>query len=69
MHFVNNGSIVVMAPILALRTWLEDGGEAPPWVLPAPALLAVAMARGQSDASKTMPAAATQSESDAADSI
>jgi hypothetical protein len=65
MHFVNNGSIVVMASILALRAWLEDGGEAPPWALPAPALLAVAMGvrlpRGQSDASKTMP--------DAADSI
>ncbi len=73
MHFVNNGSIVVMASIPALRAWLEDGGEAPPWVLLAPALLAVAMGvrllRGQSDASKTMPDAATQSEPDAADSI
>ena len=43
MHFVNNGSIVLMASIPALRAWLEDGGEAPPWVLLAPALLAVAM--------------------------
>ena len=65
MHFVNNGSIVVMASIPALRAWLEDGGEAPPWVLLAPALLAAAMGvrllGGESDASKTMP--------DAADSI
>ena len=43
MHFVNNGSIVLMASIPALRAWLEDGGEAPPWVLLPPALLAVAM--------------------------
>ena len=63
----------MMASILALRAWLEDGGEAPPWGLPALALLAVAMSvrllRGQSDVSKTMPAAATQSKPDAADSI
>jgi sodium transport system permease protein len=39
MHFVNNGSIVVMSSIPALRAWLEAGGEAPPWVLLAPALL------------------------------
>jgi len=43
MHFVNNGSIVLMASIPALRTWPADGGEAPPWVLLAPALLAVVM--------------------------
>ncbi len=43
MHFVNNGSIVLIASIPALRAWLEDGGEAPPWVLLAPALLAVVM--------------------------
>ena len=41
MHFVNNGSIVLIASIPALRAWLEDGREAPPWVLLAPALLAV----------------------------
>ena len=43
MHFVNNGSIVLMASIPALRAWLESGGEAPPWVLLAPALLALAI--------------------------
>ena len=43
MHFVNNGSIVLITSIPALRAWLEDGGAAPPWVLMAPALLAVAM--------------------------
>ena len=43
MHFVNNGSIVLIASVPALRAWLEDGGEAPPWVLLAPALLAVAV--------------------------
>ena len=43
MHFVNNGSIVLMASIPALRAWLEGGGGAPPWVLLAPALLAVAV--------------------------
>ena len=43
MHFVNNGSIVVMASIPALREWLEGGGEAPPWMLFAPALLAVVL--------------------------
>ncbi len=42
MHFVNNGSIVLIASAPALRAWLEDGGEAPPWVLLAPALVAVA---------------------------
>jgi len=62
MHFVNNGSIVLMASIPALRAWLEDGGEAPPWVLLAPALLAVAMGvrllEGASDDSKVMTNAA-----------
>ena len=62
MHFVNNGSIVLMASIPALRAWLEDGGEAPPWVLLPPALLAVAMGvrlmGGASDDSKLMAAAA-----------
>ena len=62
MHFVNNGSIVLMASIPALRAWLEDGGEAPPWVLLAPALLAVAMGvrllGGASDDSKMMTDAA-----------
>ena len=43
MHFVNNGSIVLIASVPALRAWLEDGGEAPPWVLLVPALLAVAV--------------------------
>jgi sodium transport system permease protein len=43
MHFLNNGSIVVMAAIPALRAWLEDGGDAPPWVILAPALLAVGL--------------------------
>ena len=43
MHFVNNGSIVLIASVPALRAWLEDSGEAPPWVLLAPALLAVAV--------------------------
>jgi sodium transport system permease protein len=58
MHFLNNGSIVLMASVPALRAWLEDGGEAPPWVLLAPALLAVAMGvkllGGASDDSKMM---------------
>ncbi len=53
MHFVNNGSIVLMASVPALRAWLEDGGEAPPWMLLAPALLALAMGvkllRGESE--------------------
>jgi sodium transport system permease protein len=56
MHFVNNGSIVLIASVPALRAWLEDGGEAPPWVLLAPALLAVAVGvrllSGQSLAAK-----------------
>ena len=43
MHFVNNGSIVLMASIPALRAWFENGGEAPPWLLLAPAVAAVAM--------------------------
>ena len=62
MHFVNNGSIVLMASIPTLRAWLEDGGEAPPWVLLAPALLAVAMGvrllEGTSDDLKMMTDAA-----------
>ena len=41
MHFVNNGSIVLIASIPALRTWLESGGQAPPLVLLAPASVAV----------------------------
>ena len=41
MHFINNGSIVLIASVPALRAWLEGGGEAAPWVLMAPALLAV----------------------------
>lgn len=65
MHFVNNGSIVLMASVPALRAWLEDGGEAPPWVLLAPALLAIAVGvrllGGESLASRAM--------TDAADSI
>lgn len=56
MHFVNNGSIVLIASMPALRTWLESGGEAPPWVLLAPALVAVAVGvrllSGVSDAVK-----------------
>ena len=59
MHFVNNGSIVLMASVPALRAWLEEGGEAPPWVLLAPALLAVAVGvrllSVQSDSPKLMP--------------
>jgi len=43
IHFVNNGSIVLIASVPALRAWLEHGGEGPPWVLLAPALLAVAV--------------------------
>ena len=62
MHFVNNGSIVLMASIPTLRAWLEDGGEAPPWVLLPLALLAVAMGvrllGGASDDSKMMTGAA-----------
>jgi sodium transport system permease protein len=62
MHFLNNGSIVLMASVPALRAWLEDGGEAPPWVLLAPALLAVALGvkllGGASDDSKMMADAA-----------
>ena len=65
MHFVNNGSIVLIASVPALRAWLEDGGEAPPWVLLAPALLAVALGirllRSESVGSRAM--------ADAADSI
>ena len=41
MHFVNNGSIVLIAYTPALRGWIEDGREAPPWLLVAPALLAL----------------------------
>ena len=41
MHFVNNGSIVLVASVPALRAWLEGGGDAPPWVLLPLALLAV----------------------------
>ena len=56
MHFVNNGSIVLMASIPTLRAWLEEGGEAPPWILLAPALLAFAVGvwllSGKSDAAK-----------------
>ncbi len=56
MHFVNNGSIVLVASIPALRAWLEGGGGAPPWVLLAPALLAVGVGvrllSGESDAAK-----------------
>jgi sodium transport system permease protein len=56
MHFVNNGSIVLIASIPALRTWIEGGGGAPPWVLLAPALLAVAVGvrllSGKSDPAK-----------------
>ncbi len=66
MHFVNNGSIVLIASIPALRAWLEGGGEAPPWVLLPPALLAVAVgvkllsggsdpAKGEPDASIAEP--------------
>ena len=65
MHFVNNGSIVLIASVPALRAWLEHGGEGPPWVLLAPALLAVAVGvrliGGKSLASRAM--------TDAADSI
>ncbi len=63
MHFVNNGSIVLIVSIPALRAWLEDGGEAPPWVLLAPALVAVAVGvrllSGQSDDAKAGADAAT----------
>ncbi len=41
MHFVNNGSIVLITSVPALRAWLEGGGDAPPWVLLPLALLAV----------------------------
>jgi len=41
MHFVNNGSIVLITSIPALRAWLDGGGDAPPWILLAPAVLAV----------------------------
>ena len=68
MHFVNNGSIVLIASIPALRAWLEDGREAPPWVLLAPALLAVAMGvrllSGESGAAKAK-SDAVKAESDA----
>ncbi len=56
MHFVNNGSIILIASIPALRAWLEDGGNTPPWILFAPALLAVAVGvrllSNESDASR-----------------
>jgi sodium transport system permease protein len=59
MHFVNNGSIVLIASVPALRAWLEDGGEAPPWVLLAPALLAllvgVRLLGGEAVAARGMP--------------
>ena len=41
MHFVNNGSIVLITSVPALRAWLEGGGDGPPWVLLPLALLAV----------------------------
>ena len=43
MHFVNNGTILLIASVPALRTWFEAGGEAPPWLLLPPALLSVAL--------------------------
>ncbi len=65
MHFVNNGSIVLMASTPALRAWLEDSGEAPPWVLLAPALLAVAggvrLLRVESESPSVVPDAADSS--------
>ena len=43
LHALQNfGQVMVFSTVPALRAWLEDGGEAPPWVLLAPALLAVA---------------------------
>ena len=43
MHFVNNGTILLIASVPALRAWFEAGGEAPPWLLLPPAVLSVAL--------------------------
>ena len=41
MHFANNGSIVLIASVPALRAWFETAGDAPPWILLPPAVLSI----------------------------
>ena len=43
MHFVNNGSIVLIASVPALRAWFETAGDAPPWILLPPAVLCIGL--------------------------
>ncbi len=43
MHFVNNGTIVLITSVPALRAWFEAGGEAPPWLLMPPALISLGL--------------------------
>ena len=43
MHFVNNGSIVLIASVPELRAWFETAGDAPPWILLPPAVLAIVL--------------------------
>ncbi len=43
MHFLNNGAVVLIASVPALRAWFEAGGEAPPWLLLPPAVVSMAL--------------------------
>ncbi len=43
MHFVNNGSIVLIASVPDLRAWFETAGDGPPWILLPPAVLAIVL--------------------------
>ena len=45
MHLLNNGTILLIASVPALRAWFEAGGDTPPWLLlpPAVAFLALGM--------------------------
>lgn len=43
MHFVNNGTIILIASVPDLRTWFETAGDAPPWVLLPPAVIAIVL--------------------------
>ena len=43
MHFVNNGSIVLIASVPDHRAWFETAGDGPPWILLPPAVLAIVL--------------------------
>ena len=43
MHFVNNGAIVLIVSVPALRAWFEAGGDAPPWLLLPPAVISMGL--------------------------